>query len=126
MAEMRDFADKHLRRVGVARDSDGILPIELAERIVRDRDRYDLVYRPARTFRLQQANPNSPTRTLQPHAPPGNSSERTWIIWAPPSPAVPDLPDAATLAAIHQDLANAARIERDRQSDAPVMSVFRN
>jgi hypothetical protein len=37
-------------------------------------------------------------------------------------PSVSDLPDAATLAAIHQDLANAARIERDRRPDAPVMS----
>ena len=38
-----------------------------------------------------------------------------------PFPAFP-ISDAASLAAIHQDLANAARIERDRRSDAPVMS----
>ncbi len=38
--EMRGFAEKHLQRIGAGSDTDGILPIELAERIVRDRDRY--------------------------------------------------------------------------------------
>jgi hypothetical protein len=39
-AELRAFAEKHLRRIDGDADTDGILPIELAERIVRDRDRY--------------------------------------------------------------------------------------
>ena len=38
-AEMRGFAEKHLHRIGAGADTDGILPIELAEQIVRDRDR---------------------------------------------------------------------------------------
>jgi len=36
--------------------------------------------------------------------------------------SVSDLPDTASLTAIHNDLANAARIERTRQDDAPIMS----
>jgi len=39
-AEVRSFAEKHLRRIATDEDEDGILPIELAERIVRDRERY--------------------------------------------------------------------------------------
>jgi very-short-patch-repair endonuclease len=37
-------------------------------------------------------------------------------------PSISDLPDAATLASIHLDLANAARIAQGRGPDAPVMS----
>jgi hypothetical protein len=37
-------------------------------------------------------------------------------------PSASDLPDAATLAAIHQDLATATRIELNRKPDSPVMS----
>jgi hypothetical protein len=38
--EMRRFADRHLRRINASADTDGILPIELAERIIRDHDHY--------------------------------------------------------------------------------------
>jgi hypothetical protein len=38
---MRRFAEKHLRPVPAVDQPDGILPSELAERIVRERDRFD-------------------------------------------------------------------------------------
>lgn len=119
-AEMRDFADKHLRRVGGGQDSDGILPIELAERIVRDRDRYGwFVDRPE----LSEA---SKPKFMDEDIAAARTARKVLggdldYIGAT-IPSISDLPDAATLAAIHQDLASAARIERDRQPDAPVMS----
>ena len=36
-------------------------------------------------------------------------------------PSVSNLPDTASVIAIHNDLANAKRIERNRRQDAPVM-----
>jgi len=120
-AEMRDFAEKHLRRVGGGQDSDGILPSELAERIVRDRDRYTwFVDRP------EPSDAGKPRFTDEDIAAARTARKALGAdldYMGATLPSVSDLPDAATLAAIHQDLASAARIERDRQSDALVMSA---
>ncbi|MES2255140.1 MAG: AAA domain-containing protein [Pseudomonadota bacterium] len=119
-AEMRAFADKHLRRVGATKDTDGILPIELAERIVRERDRYDwFVDRPAFSeagkpqFGPEEVHAARTARRAL-------GSDLDYI--GADLPSTSDLPDPAAIGAVHQDLANAARIERDRNANAPVMS----
>ena len=118
-AEMRDFADKHLRRIGSSADTDGILPIELAERIVRERDRYTWF-----TDRPEFSSAGAPRFTDEDIAATRIARKTLGAnldYMGATLPSISDFPDAATLAAIHQDLANAARIERDRQPDAPVM-----
>lgn len=118
--EMRGFAEKHLRRVGADKDTDGILPIELAERIVRDRSHYDwFIDRPGLSAAGQPQFTDADIAAAR-AARKLLGADLDYLGASLPSSS--DLPDAATLAAIHQDLANAARIERDRQSDAPVMS----
>ena len=119
-AEMRDFAEKHLHRIGAGVDTGGILPIELAEQIVRDRDR-------CAWFSDRPRFSNAPALNFSDEDVAAARTARKALggdldYLGATLPSVSDLPDAATLAAIHQDLANAARIERDRRSDAPVMS----
>ncbi|MGH7077268.1 MAG: AAA domain-containing protein, partial [Acetobacteraceae bacterium] len=118
--ELRAFAEKHLRRIGAETNTGGVLPIELAERIAGDRSRYGwFVDRPPppsagepqftdaeiTAVRLARRTLGADLDYLETNLP-GSS----------------DLPDAATLAAIHQASASAARIERDQPPDAPVMS----
>ena len=119
-AEMRGFAEKHLHRIGAGADTDGILPIELAEQIVRDRGRcawfsdrpeFSIAHKPSFSDEDVAA-----ARTAR------KALGADLGYLGATLPSVSDLPDAATLAAIHQDLASAARIERDRRSDDPVMS----
>jgi very-short-patch-repair endonuclease/transcription elongation GreA/GreB family factor len=119
-AEMRGFAEKHLHRIGAGKDTDGVLPIELAERIVLDRDRYAwLPDRPefSNAHKLIFGDEDvAAVRTAR------KALGCDLVYLGATLPSVSDLPDVASLAAIHQDLANAARIERGRRSDAPVMS----
>ncbi|MGE0278105.1 MAG: AAA domain-containing protein [Nitrospiraceae bacterium] len=118
--EMRRFAEKHLSRIGGGENTDGILPIELAERIIRDRDRYDWF-----TDRPELSDANKPQFGDAEIAAARSARKKVGVDLAylgATLPSVADLPDAANLAAIHQDLASAARIERARQSDSPVMS----
>ena len=118
--ELRGFAEKHLRRIGADTNTDGILPIELAERIVKDRSRYDwFIDRPALTSAGEPQFNDAEIATVR-VARRALGADLDYLGASLPSSS--DLPDAATLAAIHQDLANAARIERDRRSDAPTMS----
>ena len=119
-SEMRAFADVHLRRVGGGKDTDGILPIELAERIVRERDRH--VWFIDRPELSDVGKPQFTDEDIGAIRVARRTLGLDLDYLGSVLPSVSDLPDAATLAAIHQDLAGAARIERDRKSDAPVMS----
>ena len=118
--EMRGFAEKHLQRIGAGSDTDGILPIELAERIVRDRDRYVWFSDRPEFSNAQKLNFGDEDVAAARSARKALGRDLDYL--GATLPSVSDLPDAASLAAIHQDLANAARIERGRRSDAPVMS----
>jgi very-short-patch-repair endonuclease len=118
-AEMRSFAEKHLRRIVADKDEDGILPIELAERIVRDRERYS--WFPDQLGASDKPDFNDEDMAAVRSARKILGNDLAYIDANLLS--VSDLPDAASLAAIHNDLANAARIERTRRNDAPVMAA---
>ena len=119
-AEMRGFAEKHLRPVPAVDQPDGILPSELAERIVRERDRFDWFSDRPGSSDPQGLRFGDPDVATARNARKALGRDLDYL--AATLPSIADLPDAATLASIHQDLANAARIERGRGSDAPVMS----
>jgi very-short-patch-repair endonuclease/transcription elongation GreA/GreB family factor len=119
-AELCSFAEKHLRPFPAAGQPDGILPSELAERIVGECDRYDwFTDRPglsdSQTFKFNDTDVAAARNARK-----ALGADLDYL--AATLPSISDLPDAATLASIHQDLANAALIERGRASDAPVMS----
>jgi very-short-patch-repair endonuclease len=119
-SEMRAFADVHLRRIGGGKDTDGILPIELAERIVRDRGRYTwFIDRPELS---EAGKPQFTDEDIGAVRVARRLLRIDLDYMGALLPSISDLPDSATLAAIHEDLAAAARIERDRLPEAPVMS----
>lgn len=119
-AEIRAFAEKHLRRVEVGQDSDGILPIELAERIVRDRELY--LWFSDRPKPSQAGAPGFSDEDIAAVRSARKALAGDLAYMDAVLPSVSDLPDAATLTAIHLDLAKAATIERQRRVDAPMMS----
>ncbi len=115
--ELLASAEKHLRRVGADKSADGMLPIELAEHIVRNQSRFEwFMDRPT----LEPQFTDADIATAR-DARKALGVDLDYLSASLPSSS--DLPDAATLAAIHRDLANAASIERDRRPDAPVMSL---
>ena len=117
-AEMRSFAEKHLSRIAGSKDEDGILPIELAERIVRDRESYS--WFPDRLKPSDRPDFGDEDIAAARSARKALGNDLAYIDAKLPS--VSDLPDTASVIAIHNDLANAKRIERNRREDAPVMS----
>jgi hypothetical protein len=119
-AEMQGFAEQHLTRVRESADRDGILPMELAEQVMRDRDHYTW-------FTDRPPSGQSPNFGDEDVAAAGTARKALGpdlIYLEALLPSASDLPDSASLASIHHDLANAARIERSRQSNAPVMSLL--
>jgi len=119
--EVRSFAEKHLQRVGAGKDTDGILPINLAERIVRDRARY--AWFSDRPKPSQDGHPQFSDQEIAAVRTARKTLSADLAYLGAALPSIADLPDAAELVAIHQDLANAARIERQRPTDAPIMST---
>ncbi len=117
-AEMRSFAEKHLGRIAAGKDEEGILPIELAERIVRDRDRYS--WFPDRLGASDKPDFDDENIAAARSARKMLGEDLAYIDANLAS--VSDLPDSASLVAIHNDLANATRIERTRKDNAPVMA----
>ena len=118
--EMRGFAEKHLRRISANGNTDGVLPIELAERIIRDRDHY--AWFPDRPELSEAHRPTFTDEDIAAARSARKALGADLDYMDATLPSAADLPDAATLAAIHQDLAIASRIERNRDPDAPVMS----
>lgn len=117
-AEMRSFAEKHLTRIPGGKDEDGILPIELAERIVSDRESYSWF-----PDRLKPSNrPDFGDQDIAAARTARKALGNDLAYIDATLPSVSDLPDTAAVIAIHNDLANAKRIERNRREDAPVMS----
>ena len=119
-AEMRGFAEKHLRPIPIGDQADGILPSELAERIVHDRGRFDWFSdRPdpgnQQALKFGDADVVAARSARKALGPDLDYLGATL-------PSISDLPDATTLASIHQDLANAASIEQGRGPGAPLMS----
>lgn len=118
-AELRRFAEKHLRPFGGDANTDGILPIELAERVIRDRGRFGwFVDRPSFTASPQLVSEQDIAALRTARKALGPDLE----YLGKTLPSRSDLPDATALVAIHQDLASAAKIESGRAIDSPVMS----
>ena len=105
-AEMRSFAEKHLSRIAGSKDEDGILPIELAERIVRDRESYS--WFPDRLKPSDRPDFGDEDIAAARSARKALGNDLAYIDANLPS--VSDLPDTASVIAIHNDLANAKQL----------------
>ena len=115
--EIRRWAEKHLERIG---GSNGVLPMELAKRVVEGYSRYrwfqdrpDADATPrfddADIARLREARKKL-------------GADLTYLQTSLPSPS--DLPDAAVVAAIHDDLLSADAIaSKSRSGELPPLSL---
>ncbi|HEV2223867.1 MAG TPA: AAA domain-containing protein [Candidatus Acidoferrales bacterium] len=113
-AELASFAKKHLARVPHETNSDGLLPIELAQLLATDADRHswlsdslslDPRYNPL--FNDEDISSLRQTRRLL-----GKD-----LCYATANvPALADLPDGAQIMILHQDLLNCELIERQMQT----------
>jgi very-short-patch-repair endonuclease len=118
--EMRAFAEKHLRRLGGDKGTDGVLPMELAERIVRERDSF--AWFPDSSDDIGGRSPGFAAEDIVAIRSARKVLGADLRYLGERLPSISDLPDRATVAAIHTDLANAAKIERAREPNAPILS----
>ncbi len=118
--EMRKFAEKHLRRLGGDKGTDGVLPMELAERIVRERDRF--AWFPDSSEAIGGKGPGFAAEDIVAIRSARKALGADLRYLGERLPSISDLPDRTTVTAIHVDLADAAKIERAREPDAPVLS----
>jgi very-short-patch-repair endonuclease len=118
--EMRAFAEKHLRRLGGDKGTDGVLPMELAERIVRERDRF--AWFPDSSETIGGKSPGFTADDIAAIRSARKTLGADLRYLGERLPSISDLPDRATVTAIHADLANAAKIESAREPDSPVLS----
>ena len=118
--EMRAFAEKHLQRLGGDKGTDGVLPMELAEQIVRERNRF--AWFPDSSDAIAGKSPSFGAEDVAAVRSARKALGADLRYLGKGLPSISDLPDRATVTAIHADLANAAKIERAREPDAPVLS----
>jgi hypothetical protein len=109
-AELQEWANKHLRRVeGLGQTS--ILPMELARQLIAEREQH--TWFPDRLSADARPQLSDEDIALLRQARKVVADDLTYLN--ADLPALSDLPDSATLAAIHQDLVNAQTLDQQAQ-----------
>ena len=120
--ELRDWSNKHLKRLGVKSNKQGILPMDLAKRIVENKERHSWL--PDRPGVGKEYSPKFTDNDIAVVRDARKKLLSDLSYLDKKLPSLDDLPDTANLAAIHQDLLNAKRIEEQRKSqNIPILSV---
>jgi len=121
-AELREWARKHLKRIGTKGDRQGILPMELARRVMADRECYSWL--PDRPGANKKFNPKFTDKDIALARGARKALGSDLLYLGKKVPSMGDLPDAATLTAVHQDLVNAERLKQQTaEQDIPILSV---
>ena len=121
-AEIQQWADKHLKPVGKSKDKNGYLPMELAEKLIKEREQH--------SWFPDTIKPNAKPLFTEEDIAEVITARKNVAIDLPyidielPSPN--DLPDSARIGAIHEDLANARRLELDANTNHVPMLSFTN
>jgi hypothetical protein len=117
--ELGEWANRHLKKIG---DGDGILPMELARKIVSNRDRHTwLSDHPGPEARYDPRFTDEDIAAAR-EARKALGENLVYLGKELPSPS--DLPDTAVITAIHEDLINAKRLEEDAANkNTPVLSL---
>ncbi len=108
-AELFEWAQKHLKRINRKGSQDSILPLELAQKVVADKDHH--LWFTDRPQSVKQFKPQFKDEDIR-------SIRKSRIILGKDLvyvnctlPKSADLPDKNTIAAVHQDLVNAQQLE---------------
>lgn len=122
--ELRTWAEKHLTKItlGNEKSEDGLTPAELAERVVREQDQHVWL-----RDQLDLDAKFDPRFTDEDIAAARSARKAVGVDLAylgKALPSISDLPDAATLAALHQDLVGAAHLEQKIADESlPALSM---
>ena len=117
--QLGKWADRHLKRIG---DGDGILPMELAQKIVGDRERHSWL--PDSPGPEANYEPRFTDEDMAAAREARKALGENLVYLGKDLPSLSDLPDTAVITAIHEDLVNAKRLEEDLQNrNAPVLSL---
>ena len=118
--ELKVWARKHLGRIENSHGGAGVLPMELAKKIVTEKEQYAW-------FPDQLVSDAKPKFTEQDIANVGDARRvlgHDLVYLNAELPSLADLPDTAAIAAIHQDLVNANELERRaREDQLPELSL---
>ncbi|MFX0199561.1 MAG: AAA domain-containing protein, partial [Candidatus Hodarchaeota archaeon] len=120
--ELREWASRHLKRIGTKGDNLGILPIELAERVMADKARHSWL--PDRPGADKKFNPRFTDKDISSVRSARKALGKDLQYIDKTLPSIGDLPDVASLVAIHHDLVNAERLEHQTNAqNIPILSV---
>jgi hypothetical protein len=118
--EFRRWAELHLTRLG---GSNGILPIDLAKRVVESNSQFSWFRDRPKADEVPRIDDADIARARNARKRVGKDIKYAGVSL----PTLNDLPDAATVAAIHEDLVTAARISsKSRSGDLPLLSLTTN
>ena len=117
--ELGEWANYHLKRIG---DGDGILPMELAQKIVGDQERH--TWLPDHPGPEAKYDPRFTDEDVAAAREARKTLGKNLVYLGKELPSLSDLPDTAVITAIHEDLVNAKRLEEQAADrDAPVLSL---
>ena len=120
--ELQAWARKHLKRIGAKREKPGILPMDLAERVMADRERHSWL--PDRPGMDKKFSPKFIDKDIALARSARKALGSDLLYLGKKLPSMGDLPDAASLAAVHRDLVNAERLEHQTTANnTPILSV---
>lgn len=120
--ELREWANKHLKPIGTKGDKRGILPMDLANRVMANRKKHSWL--PDRPGVGKEFAPKFTERDIALARKARKMLGKDLLYLGKKLPSLGDLPDAAGLAAVHQDLVNAERLEEQTNAqNIPVLSV---
>ncbi len=120
--ELYSWADKHLRKIKVKNSDQGIYPIDLAKRVIEDKEQHSWL--PDRPGAGKEYNPKFTDEDITSVRRARKEIGGDLIYLNKKLPSLGDLPDTANLGAVHRDLLSAEELEEKRViQNIPLLSV---
>ena len=117
--ELGEWANRHLKKIG---DGDGILPMELARKIVSERDQH--TWLPDHPGPEAKYDPRFTDEDIAAAREARKALGENLVYRGKELPSLSDLPDTAFITAIHEDLVSAKRLEEHAADrSVPVLSL---
>jgi len=120
--ELRRWANKHLKPIAARDDKQGILPMDLAKRVMAGREKHSWL--PDRPGPEKEFKPKFTEKDIASVRSARKMLGRDLLYLGKTLPSLSDLPDAASVVADHQDLVNAGRLEQQTNTqNIPLLSL---
>lgn len=120
--ELRQWAVKHLKPIKASGNAEKILPMDLAKLVSENRDHHSWL--PDRPKSGEKFKPNFIDSDIARVRAARKKIGRDIVYVDKTLPCLNDLPNSTTITSIHQDLATAAKIEKDAaEQQLPLLSI---